>query len=544
MKTSTRQFAAYLLVVCLLAALTPFASLAQRPDITGSGGATLLQVQGVETPSAYTYQLLKITTALWADRRGDVVVEQRLQNTSTPNWSSSTWYFSWSGAYSQIRAWDDQGPLGVSTSQSGSTIYVTVNFRRQVQIGEVYHYYQAITIGNMASGTGTSGRANWYWSPGQSVQEFIHSVTFPSNSTFQSISPSPTTQNLNYLEWRNTNTAAGWRHLIDVSYTTSSTVGVPLLLQIDPAWKTKPYANYPPNDTTNTIGRWGCFMTSAAMIINYWGQRNQTPFQTNPDVFNTWLRNNQGYDAGNLVIHSAIPRYATQNNVSLYYKGATSGRNDAILDDYLTSGNPVIIGVNLRVDSQGRTYPTHYVVATGKTTVSGQPTYSINDPIYGATTLYEKWSNNYSSITLFSGTQADRRSLRVSAHSPVELLVTDPLGRKSGYDPATGTFWNDIPDATYLINAIAADANPDQGLFLESKVLIVNNAIDGQYTVSVLGTGQGVYEVNSIASDWMGQISRRTFTGTAQAGSVDSQTVSYSSYTGVNELIYLPFVVR
>jgi len=528
-------------VVATLILLSPSATaaLSQQPPIGVSGGLT--DVQSL-TGYTYNYQLLKQTVALWADGRGDVILERTLQNVDIDNWASTTWYFDWyPGNYSQIRAWDDSGPLTYSTSQSGTRIYVTVYFRRLIQPGESYHFSLAITIGNMASVSGNNGRANWYTSPGSSVQEFIQGVTFPSNSTFQSITPTPTTQNLNYLEWRYTNTPPGWVHTIDVSYTMSNAVGVPLLLQIDPAWKNKPYANYPPNDTVNTIGRWGCFMTSAAMIINYWGQRSQTPFQTNPDIFNTWLKNNQGYDAGNLVVHSAIPRYATQNGVSLYYKGAISGRDDSILDDYLSSGNPVIIGVNLKTDPQGRTYPTHYVVATGKTTVSGQPTYSINDPIYGATTLYEKWNNNYSSITLFSGTQADRRSLRISAHSPVELLVTDPLGRKSGYDPVTGIFWNDIPDATYFINTIAADANPDQGLFLESKVLLVNNAIDGQYSISVLGTGQGAYEINAFASDWTGLISRQAFTGTAQVGSVYTQTVNYSS---VISLLYLPLIIR
>ena len=93
------------------------------------------------------------------------------------------------------------------------------------------------------------------------------------------------------------------------------------------------------------------------------------------------------------------------------------------LDNALSALNSVILGVN-----DGG----HYVVATRKITVNGQPTYAINDPIYGQTTLYERYSNTYSSILFISSTSTDTRMLNISAHSPVRLLITDSLGRKSG----------------------------------------------------------------------------------------------------------------
>lgn len=116
----------------------------------------------------------------------------------------------------------------------------------------------------------------------------VHSgVTFPSNASFESITPSPTTQNNNYLEWRVVNMTGDWVHDIDVAYVLSDVITVPLFLQKNtvvaspPApWAGETYGNYKAGDTVNTISRWGCKMVSAAMIINYWAEQNQLPFRT------------------------------------------------------------------------------------------------------------------------------------------------------------------------------------------------------------------------------------------------------------------------
>ena len=523
---SFRQIGAFLVLISLLVATSAPAAALQESSITsasippaelslsgqwqgrswvsgvtppqlpvgGSSDAPQAALLQANAPAGYTfsYQLLKQTVALWADGRGDVVLERRLQNVDISNWSAISWYFDWaSGDYSAIRAWDDQGPLAFYTSRSGTRTYINVSFRQAVQPGQSYHFYLAITIGYMASGSGSNWQAAWYTSPAAAIQEFIQGLTLPSNAVIQSVSPLPSTQSLNYVEWRHTNTPANWVDNISVAYTLSSSVGVPLLLQTSSPWATDTYGNYPAGDTVNTIRQWGCFMTSAAMITNYWGQRGQPSFQTDPRQLNSWLRSHSGYDRDNGVVHCSVYAYASQNGVSMYYRGAQAGRNDSVLDNYLTSGNPVIIGVNLKTDPlSGRVYPGHYVVATGKAVVGDQPTYTINDPVYGQTTLAEKWSGEYSNITLFSGTLADARNLCISAHSPVELLVTDALGRKAGYEAATSTYWNDIPESAYFLDSLAADdgAAGEPPLV---KVLVINGVTDGAYTVTVQRTGEG-----------------------------------------------------
>jgi len=521
----------------------------QEPPLGVSGEALSSKEMATET---FRYQLIKQAVAIWADGRGDYTLERRVENLSIENWTSTTWFYDWSCAdYSNIRAWDDQGPLDISTSMSGTRIYVTVYFRRAVQVGETYHFYQAISIRCMAWPSNGNWRLYWWTTSSKPVQEYMRGVTFPSNATIQSASPPPTSQYLNYLEWRETDVPPDWTRTIDVDYTLSGIIDVSPFLQTSQPWDDDPYGRFPDSDTVNTIRRWGCAMTDAAMIINYWGARSQPVFSTNPGTLNAWLRskNYQGYDASHNVQWQKVIEYANNNHVLLsnpppYKLGERSSATDAILDNFLQSGNPVIMGVNKKCcDEKGRSYAGHFVVATGKTTVNGNPTYTINDPWYGKTTLYNQWNNTYFSVLLLSGTLADQRSLRVSAHSPVELLITDPQGRRLGYDPTTGTILNEIPDAEYSIQSIVANAlGPEQ--LPVSKVIEIHVPIDGQYNLTIVGTGVGVYSINTAASNWLGQVSQQALTGTAQVGSVNSQTVNYSSYTGVNKLIYLPIIIK
>lgn len=508
----------FLVTLALVTLTSVISSYSQELPQYGQGVDTSQELLG----GSYEYQLLKQTTAVWSDGRGDVILERQLRNVSIVNFSSVTWYFDWPGGdYSEIRAWDSSGPLSYSTSMSGTRITITVYFRETVPIGQSYKFSLAITIGNMASKSGDSWRAYWGTYPVFPIEEFVKGVTFPSNAIIESASPPPTTQQSNYLEWREFNTPSGWSHVIDVFYTLSDDISVPLFLQTASPWEDDPYASYPP-DGINTIRKWGCNTTSAAMILNYWEQQQQLPSQTDPGKLNTWFRENNGYNAGNGVRYPAIATYAKAHGISLYYLDYIEGRNDTLLNDFLLSGNPVILGVD-----------GHFVVATGKTTINGVPTYEINDPIFGQTTLYEKWGNSYKSIILLSSTPADQETLQVSAHSPIELVIVDPLGRKTGFDPTTNTTWDQIPNASYVLETLAPDGGQGQEDSLESKVAFIDAPLEGEYRIEVHGTGQGEYEINSFASDWSGDVSFVAHHGTAQNGSYDEFTIVYDSELGL-----------
>lgn len=110
--------------------------------------------------------------------------------------------------------------------------------------------------------------------------------------------------------------------------------------------------------------------------------------------------------------------------------------------------------------------------------------------------------------TLISVTQAIT-NLIFQVASPVDILVTDPLNRRVGFDGATTL--NEIPDATY------------SGQGSEPQTIEIPNPLTGQYTLNVYGRGTGSYTITieSIAEDGS-VIDSQTFTGEATPDSIDS----------------------
>lgn len=126
--------------------------------------------------------------------------------------------------------------------------------------------------------------------------------------------------------------------------------------------------------------------------------------------------------------------------------------------------------------------------------------------------------------------------LEISAHSPVHLLIVDPLGRRLGYDPRTDTWWNEIPDAGYETGSIASS---DGSTLPEMKILLIPHPIDGQYDVQVIGYDTGSYEIIIHKSDLWGNITQESFLGETQDNSVDNVTIEFT----INE-IYLPIIIH
>jgi hypothetical protein len=100
----TVGLAHFLLLCALLLALPALVARGAEP-VGVSSEVTAIHTQAV-AGSSFNYQLLKETVTLWADGRGDVILERKLQNVNITKWSNTTWYFDWpSGIYTQIRVW-------------------------------------------------------------------------------------------------------------------------------------------------------------------------------------------------------------------------------------------------------------------------------------------------------------------------------------------------------------------------------------------------------------------------------------------------------
>ena len=94
--------------------------------------------------------------------------------------------------------------------------------------------------------------------------------------------------------------------------------------------------------------------------------------------------------------------------------------------------------------------------------------------------------------------------------SPFELLITDPLDRKTGYGAILGIISCDfIPDSGYdsigLYNADIDESGP------ETKEIDIRKPIEGEYELKVIGTGTGTYELEIYGTDREGDPSITDF---------------------------------
>ena len=95
-------------------------------------------------------------------------------------------------------------------------------------------------------------------------------------------------------------------------------------------------------------------------------------------------------------------------------------------------------------------------------------------------------------------------------HSPVDILIIDPQGRRIGYDPDTAQIINEIPGAYYTGNSS------------EVEFFLLPKEDEGDFTITATGTDTGLYAVSTHrVSENEVQI-LDIITGTTQPGQVDT----------------------
>lgn len=98
--------------------------------------------------------------------------------------------------------------------------------------------------------------------------------------------------------------------------------------------------------------------------------------------------------------------------------------------------------------------------------------------------------------------------VQVTGHSPIALLVTDPLGRRIGFDAASQTLVNEIGDDAWYSDH-----------FAEPQVVDFEAPVEGVYSINAIGVGSGSFSVTLDQADTDGAIvSTRIAAGTAAPG--------------------------
>jgi len=153
------------------------------------------------------------------------------------------------------------------------------------------------------------------------------------------------------------------------------------------------------------------------------------------------------------------------------------------------------------------------------------------------------WPKNLSDEVQFNPDVILDNRLVFRVFSPVDLLLTDSLGRKTGHDPRTNQTYNEIPEALYT----GPDAEPETISLQAGKELT--------WTLQAIGTEAGKYTLETTVLTDTG-ILTQVVTSVTSVAKVDSYQVSNQPLnngvlvqptnppTDTKKYIFLPLVRR
>ena len=246
-----------------------------------------------------------------------------------------------------------------------------------------------------------------------------------------------------------------------------------------------------------------------------------------------------------------------------------------VVDFFLCNGEPVIVKVfNCKGDSSSGPFACtgHYLVVKDKKIFAnaangsglGASSHGIDDPGSGfATELLNKFpapggktgyrANKIAGVRALTrqrvagmekvGNKLTGRLLSIAVYSPVDLRITDPLGRVVDL-LASGTGLNQIPNA-YFSDETFSDFDQTVVASEARKVIIAgpenalgyiegqgDGLVDGGYTVDIMGTGSGAFLIRIDSQESDGNVRTRTVRGMAAPGYTDKITFTISTTPG------------
>lgn len=180
----------------------------------------------------------------------------------------------------------------------------------------------------------------------------------------------------------------------------------------------------PPSDTT--FSRWGCAVTSAAMVLRHHGVAKGPDGQTtDPETLNSWLNSqSDGYLGNGGVNWLALTRYAKLANNAYASQTKlkflrTNSPDFASLDTDLAADHPPILE---ETNPSGN--GSHFIVATEK---QGSA-YNINDPYFENYETLASYSNTFLGMRRFVPTNSDLSYLMATSVEDVTLSLVDSNG--------------------------------------------------------------------------------------------------------------------
>jgi len=207
-----------------------------------------------------------------------------------------------------------------------------------------------------------------------------------------------------------TTTPNSWSS-IDVDYLHVDLENFPYYSQKDPAWKDVEYDNASEWAGTerDNIGRWGCALTSVAMILKNYGVKDDSNGDITPDELNLWLSNqDDGYIGQGWLNWLAVTRYVR--------KQYEAGHADTKLEYSRASGLPSTLP---SIVNEGG----HFVVAYASESAS----FSINDPNNESRSTKLK-SETFLTNNTFTTTETDLSYMLFVKNPNLTYVLKNSLG--------------------------------------------------------------------------------------------------------------------
>jgi N-acetylneuraminic acid mutarotase len=252
--------------------------------------------------------------------------------------------------------------------------------------------------------------------------------------------------------------------------------------QYSDPWGTEEYdfaSSWYPNNPT--IARWGCALTSAAMVLDFHGHN------VDPQMLNNWLKSQpDGYTPNGGVMWTAISRYTKlhESETSPTLEFTYLPYSEQTLSDEMSADEPRAPIVKFQKPNGN----THFLVTKGK----DENDYLINDPASTRETLTE--AENYwgtpVKIGKFLPVTSDLSYIVLFVDNNFDINVTNPDGI-------------DITD-DYLTEEgpiVAAD-DPSVNSGETLKAFYYPKPEDGMYDVNI--SGDGDFQLDSYLYDELG----------------------------------------
>jgi hypothetical protein len=317
--------------------------------------------------------------------------------------------------------------------------------------------------------------------------------------------------------------------------------------QFSPPWNTDLYAHHSAGDPVScprsgapTIQCLGCALTALSMALYDAGvtQFPQSPTSpNNPRFLNTFMQNHIGdFDSDN-----NVDFFNTTLDVGL----ATGISPKTFLFDDVTFGGstspddlfkavcknpsgpkPVIVKVT-------GTSHDHYVLVTGAQPQSGGAMkFSIVDPGHLDKQSLDDYSNQFEISGFVEDPAGNNSALSLAIGGVGDLLISDEIGRHTGFDDATNMVVKEIPQSTYARNSLGNDEAMDAPAETAHSIHLLRPQ-DGNYTAVITGLQFGQYKlvIRAFSQDASAQ-PPIVLNGIASPGSQSSFQIQFASVPG------------